>query len=142
MCGLCQGFELSKLENESNSSPTIKIFTFCESEIKLCETWKSRTVVNAVKLSKLEVYQFVYKLFFIQYSFLCFVIDISCMYCLASLPPNISVCIRPGKHVDILLNWSLQNCTVPIIMTMKNERVLPSFVVAFVYDLIICYCSK
>ena len=72
----------------------------------------------------------------------CVVIGVSCMYCLAYMPPSIFVCTRPRKHVDTLLNWSLQNCTVPVIITMKNEKVLPTFMVAFVYDLRVCHCSR
>jgi hypothetical protein len=74
--------------------------------------------------------------------FFCVVIAISCMYCLAYLPPSIFVCTRQRKCIDTLLNWSSQNCTVPVIVTMKNERVLPSFVVACVYDSRVCNCTR
>jgi hypothetical protein len=50
------------------------------------------------------------------------VIEISCMYFVAYLPLGILVCTRPGRQVDTLLDWRLQNCTVHVIITMKKRE--------------------
>ena len=135
MCGLCQGFELSKLENESNSLHFVTVQQSFVKRGKAGRWWMLWDCWNWRRLS-------LYTSCSLYSTVFCVVAVISCMYCLAYLPPNIFVCTRPGEQVDTLLNWSLQNSTVPIFITMKNGRVLSSFVVAFVYDLRVCHCSR
>jgi hypothetical protein len=125
-----------------------QIFRICKSEMKLCETQNSKSVVSAVvllviccettKTGGMLRFETSFSLYKTEFD----VIGSSCMYCVAYLSRSIVACTRWGKQVHSLLDWRLQICTVHVILTKKRQRVLSSFVVVFVYDLMVGHCSR